>query len=675
MAATLIINGNAVEANPAASIFDHAETLGIRVPTSCHKQGKCRECMVEVTEGAELLSERTQEERHLSGKFRLSCRTRVAAPTGEIRCHTMRRGNMRVETAGLAKPARGADSQSAAPRLFSAGPPFQSGEQAKPTPCVGKSADAADTSVRATSSPQPARGADSQSAAPGLVSAGPPFQSGEQAKPTPCVGKSADAADTSVRATSSSQPRGADSQSAAPRLVSAPPRTKSDRQSEPTPCVDSLNPAVVRDGERILLDGEEIERAAGPLYGIAMDLGTTTVVLRLFDLETGARIADASFENPQRFGGSDVMSRIHYDGEHPGKLLRRTLAGYLSHAIEEFPVDPRTIYEMVVVGNSTMRDLFFGLSVYSIGQNPYRSITEIEIAEGKRATTSLRMTGRQALLPIHPRARVYGGPIISGHVGADAAACLLAVDVAHEDRLIAIMDIGTNTELIVGNRHRILAASCPAGPAFEGGAIACGMPALDGAIEDVTVDAGGNLHLRVIGGGPPQGICGSGLIALLSELLRTGRMNEMGRFADAESGRIALSPDGGVFFLENDVSELAQAKGAHVAGLQVVAGSYGVEFSDIEIFYLAGGFGHNLPVPAATRIGLIPNLPASRAVQAGNAAIEGASMMLLSMAKRRELEELVCKVEHCRLETHPHFFDLFVGGCLFKPLEGVEVAG
>jgi len=149
---------------------------------------------------------------------------------------------------------------------------------------------------------------------------------------------------------------------------------------------------VVRNGERILLDGEEIERASGPLYGLAMDLGTTTVVLRLFDLETGARIADASFENPQRFGGSDVMSRIHYDCSHPGKLLRRTMAGYLSHAIEEFPVDPLSIYEMVVVGNSTMRDLFFGLSVYSIGQNPYRSITEIEMAEGKRATTSLSMT-------------------------------------------------------------------------------------------------------------------------------------------------------------------------------------------------------------------------------------------------------------------------------------------
>ncbi|MGB9456126.1 MAG: ASKHA domain-containing protein [Bryobacteraceae bacterium] len=554
MAATLTINGHSIDADPAASIFDHAETLGIHVPTSCHKQGKCKECMVEVAEGAELLSERTEEERHLSGKFRLSCRTKVAAASGEVRCHTMRRGTMRVETESTGLPVE----------------------------------------LRAT----------------------------------------------------------------------------------------QLDPAVVRDGERILLDGEEIERAAGPLYGIAMDLGTTTVVLRLFDLETGARIADASFENPQRFGGSDVMSRIHYDCGHPGKLLRRTLAGYLSHAIEEFPVAPSSIYEMVVVGNSTMRDLFFGQNVYSIGQNPYRSITEIEMAEGKRATTSLSMTGRQALLPIHPRARVYGVPIISGHVGADAAACLLAVDVAHEDRLIAVMDIGTNTELIVGNRHRILAASCPAGPAFEGGAIACGMPALDGAIEDVWVDAAGNFQLRVIGGGPPQGICGSGLIALLSELLRTGRMNAMGRFvdggaglADADGGRIALDPAAGVFFLENDVSELAQAKGAHVAGLQVVAGTYGADFGDIEVFYLAGGFGRNLPVEAATRIGLIPKLPASRVVQAGNAAIEGASMVLLSMAKRRELEDLVRKVEHCRLETHPHFFDLFVEGCQFKPLEAVGVAG
>src|ERR1051326_2376482 len=269
-------------------------------------------------------------------------------------------------------------------------------------------------------------------------------------------------------------------------------------------------------------------------YGIAMDLGTTTIVLRLFDLSTGALVADAFFENPQRFGGSDVMSRIQYDTLHPGKLLRRTLAGYLTHAIEEFPVDPREIREMVVVGNSTMRDLFFRQNVYSIGQSPYRSISEIQMAEGKRTSTSLVETGRRCLLPIHPQARVYGAPIVSGHVGADAAACMLAIDLAQEDRLVAIMDIGTNTELIVGNRHRILAASCPAGPAFEGGGIACGMPALDGAIEQVAVGDDGTFRLSVIGDSAPQGICGSGLISLMSELLRTGRMNHMGRFADDE---------------------------------------------------------------------------------------------------------------------------------------------
>src|SRR5258708_24760487 len=167
-----------------------------------------------------------------------------------------------------------------------------------------------------------------------------------------------------------------------------------------------------------------------------------------------------------------------------------------------------------------MRDIFFRQNVYSIGQSPYRSITEVEVLEGKRTTTSLITTGRRSLLAIHPKARVYGAPVISGHAGADAAACMLAVDLAHERRIGAVMDIGTNTELIVGNRDRVLVASCPAGPAFEGGAIACGMPALDGAIEDVEID-GGRFRVCVIGDLAPGGICGSWLVHLFAEVLRT----------------------------------------------------------------------------------------------------------------------------------------------------------
>jgi uncharacterized 2Fe-2S/4Fe-4S cluster protein (DUF4445 family) len=572
MTLSLTINGQITHAAAGATLFEYAEQAGLQVPTSCHKQGKCKECVVEIVAGMEHLSPPAPAEAHLKGSFRLSCQARVTGDSGEIRCHTMRRGNMRIERRARGLPAS--------------------------------------------------------------------------------------------------------------------------HQRMP------LNPAVTRDGRRVLLDGQPIDERDGPIHGIAMDLGTTTVVLRLLNLETGELVADASFENPQRFGGSDVMSRIHFDTLNGGKLLMRTLAGYLARAIQSFPVDPMSIYEMVVVGNSTMRDIFFRQSVYSIGQNPYQSITEIEMAEGKRTSTSLVDNPRRCLLPINPKGRVYGAPIISGHVGADAAACMLAINIAHEDRLVAIMDIGTNTELVLGNRHRILAASCPAGPAFEGGAISCGMPALDGAIEDVRIiddpsrdREGATFQLGVIGQAPdsspscaprhdpshdpirdregatvPQGICGSGLVDLLSELLRTGRMNAMGRFTD-DSHRITLDARHDIHFLESDINELAQAKGANVAGLQVVFQTFGIPFDALDCFYLAGGFGRHLKAAASRRIGLIPNISDEKIIQIGNAAIEGACIALLSKTKRAELEALVRRVEHCRLETHPSFFDFFVEGCQFKPVE------
>ena len=537
----LHFNGQPSTASRGQVLFDVAEQLSIKVPTSCRKQGKCKECLVEVIEGMDCLSARIEAERHLKGNFRLSCCTRIEADAGIVRCHTMRRGEMKIERHALNLPV----------------------------------------------TKEPAK----------------------------------------------------------------------------------LDPAVTRGGDRILLDGVEIDRSTGPIHGLAMDLGTTTVVLRLLNLETGEIIADSSFENPQRFGGSDVMARIQYDTEDGTHLLQRTLAGYLSHAIEELPVDPKTIYELVVAGNSTMRDLFFRLNVHSIGQSPYQSLSELEMAGGRRPGTSLTESARRLGLPLHPKARVYGMPIISGHVGADAAACMLAINLANEDRLVAVMDIGTNTELIVGNRHKIFAASCPAGPAFEGGAISCGMPGLPGAIEKVEITDEGTTRAQIIANSAAEGICGSGLVDLLSELLRTGRINTLGRFEHGDRFTLDVKSDRPISFTESDINELAQAKGANVAGLLVVFDQYGIRFDDLDVFYLAGGFGRHLNVASSKRIGLIPNIADSKIVQVGNAAIEGASIALLSCTKRTELEHLVRRVTHCRLETHPDFFNYFVEGCQFNPVE------
>jgi len=546
MPVALTINSHTLAAPPGPSLFDYAEQFGVRVPTSCHKAGKCRECLVEVLEGMELLSPPASEEQHLKDGFRLSCRCHVTSESGTVRCHTLRRGQMQIEEHALALPDR---------------------------------------------------------------------------------------------------------------LAALKP-----------------DPAVTRDGPWVLLDGAPLVNCDGPLHGLAIDVGTTTVAIRLVNLETGELVARSAFENPQRFGGSNVMARIHFDTQNPGRLLQRTLLSYLGHAIEEFPVDPLTIYEVVVAGNSTMRDLFFGLDVHGIGQKPFHSLTETEFRQGRRTSTSLALKAKQLRLPIHPEARVVGLPLISAHVGADAAANLLAIDLAHEDRLVAVMDIGTNTELILGHRHRIFAASCPAGPAFEGGGVACGMAALPGAIERVAITDDGRVETQVIGTEPAEGLCGSGLVDLLGELLRTGRMNPRGRFAHGRSPfvvdathRVAVS--------ERDVAELAQAKGANVAGLQILFKQFGVRFDDVEVFYLSGGFARHLDVEACKRVGLIPDIASDRFVKAGNLSAQGAMTALLSCERRAELEQLVRGITHVELETDPGFFDHFVEGCQFAPLSDVRVGG
>lgn len=527
---------------PAAgeSLFDIAERLGVRIPTSCHGNGKCRECLVEITRGMDRLTDRTAAEAHLADSFRLACQARIASDSGQVDCHTLRRGAIRIVRSGIDLPALG----------------------------------------------------------------------------------------------------------------------------DPPP----LEPAVRRNGQAILLDQTPIAQAAGPLLGLAIDCGTTTVVVRLVDLETGRVMAAQAFENPQRFGGSDVLARVRYDGEHKGQLLRRTLLGYLTHAIEAFPCDPRSIYEVTVAGNPVMRDLFFGLDVHSIGQRPFRSVVEHEYLAGERPSTSLALSGKRSRLPIHPEGRIYGLPLVGCHVGADAAACLLAVQMAREGRTVALMDIGTNTELVVGRPGQIHAASCPAGPAFEGGGIEYGMPALDGAIERVAIDGSGRVQIGVIGDCPPVGICGSGLLDVVAELVRTGRMNQLGRLTDG-SKRFVLDAATGVAITEHDISLLAQAKAANTAGLRLVLRNFGIDLTDLDQFYLAGGFASHLDLDGARRIGLIPDLPDAKITQVGNASLEGATLALTSVVQRREIEELVKGIEHIELETFTDFFDLFADGVQFSPIQ------
>jgi uncharacterized 2Fe-2S/4Fe-4S cluster protein (DUF4445 family) len=429
-------------------------------------------------------------------------------------------------------------------------------------------------------------------------------------------------------------------------------------------CID---PAITRSGDRVLLDGKDIDRFPGAIFGLAVDLGTTTVVVRLVNLEDGSVVASHSFENPQRFAGSDVMSRIRYDGEDGTQLLRRVLLGYLAEAVRALPCRPHEIYEAVIAGNTTMRDLFFGLDVQSIGVKPFCSLVEFDYRGQKRPHTGIEVSAEQAGFPMNPRGRVYGLPLIGSHVGADTAACLLAVDLQESTGAIALMDIGTNTELVVKNHEHLLAASCPAGPAFEGGGVTCGMPALEGAIEAVQLSGDGIVSYEVIGKRSPEGLCGSGLVDVLSELIRSGRMNERGRLVDGP-GAFMIDEEHSIFITEQDISNLAQAKAANVAGINITMRHAEVEYGQIDRFYLCGAFARHINVEAAIRIGLLPELSEDSVLQVGNASIEGATAALLSLKCRHRLEEFVKQIDHLELETDPGFFNSFVDGCLFQPV-------
>ncbi len=438
----------------------------------------------------------------------------------------------------------------------------------------------------------------------------------------------------------------------------------------PTPeDLRTLDPLVRRDGDVIRYAGEPIDTPRPHVLGLAVDVGTTSIVFELVDLESGRTLHAVAFENPQRFGGSDVMHRISYDAAHPGELrraLRRALNHELRAAYRALGVDRHEVYEAVVVGNPTMRDCFFGLDLAPIGEFPFRSTTEAALREGAAETTGLLRRAHELGLFIHPQGRVVGAPLIACHVGADAAADLAAVDFAAQPGVSLLVDIGTNTEIVCSDGVRVLAASSPAGPAFEGGGVSHGMAGADGAIEQVGwVDH--RFTWRTIGDGAPEGICGSGLVDLLAVAGRAGLLRRDTTLADGRPA-IPLVPEQRIELTRADVSELAQAKSANAAGQWILLRRLGLTPDDIDRVYLAGAFANSLDVVNAIAIGLLVPVPPERVRRVGNASVAGARRLLLSRDRRAALEALVRRIEHVELEAEPDFFELFADGCRFEPI-------
>jgi uncharacterized 2Fe-2S/4Fe-4S cluster protein (DUF4445 family) len=366
------------------------------------------------------------------------------------------------------------------------------------------------------------------------------------------------------------------------------------------------------------------------------------------------------------------MNRISYDSGPARGELHKAAISAVNREIREFcaaaGISRQQIYEVVVVGNATMRDLFFGLDVQSIGQKPYKSVVEHDYLAHRRPGTALCELAHRLAVLAHPHARIYGAPLVASHVGADTAADLLATGMDSSAETCMLVDVGTNTEVVISHRGRMVAASCPAGPAFEGGLITYGMTGCDGAIESLALNGHG-WSFRTIGDVDPRGICGSGLIDLLAELRRSGRMAPKGMFAD-RARVLSIVPERGITFSRADASNLAQAKAANVCGQRIVMRHAGVEPADIQRVYLAGGFANYINVRNAIEIGFLAPVAEDRIVKVGNAALAGAREMLLSRSRRLRIEELVKRIEHVELETTPDFFDIFVEGCQFKPMPG-----
>ena len=450
--------------------------------------------------------------------------------------------------------------------------------------------------------------------------------------------------------------------------------------------------AVVVGHELVSVEGGD---TTDRLFGLAFDIGTTTVVGMLIDLNSGAPVAVRSALNGQAVQGADVISRISYTMLHEdglselNQVILRTLNGLIAQLLNEGKVAPYEVYEVVTAGNATMQHLFLGVDPEPIGLEPFIPAVE----------DMVQASAQEVGLEILPQAQIHCLPYLGAYVGADLVAGLLATGLAQNEGVRLLVDVGTNGEIILGSASRTVATAAPAGPAFEGAQIQDGMRASTGAIEAVTINPEG-LELQVIGDVPPIGLCGSGLLDVVAQLRLSSLMLPSGRFVKAEEANELVSPElarriitdeegrrsfvlawpeesgsgKSIVLTQRDVRELQFAKGSIAGGIDVVMQELGVEADELVEIFLAGSFGSYINPQSARIIGLVPPVPVERIKAVGNAAGEGAKIALLSFRERQVARSLPQIVEYHELSGRGDFNDSFLAVLQFPELDtlGIE---
>lgn len=455
-------------------------------------------------------------------------------------------------------------------------------------------------------------------------------------------------------------------------------------------CLKKL-PEVVRKGDWQLtatianIDGVneivnlEPGKSGKPAYGLAVDLGTTTVATSLLELEKGKIVDMAGTYNKQATYGSDVISRIIYADENQDGIetLQRAAVNTVNELIEGLLIknglEQSDISVMVLGGNTVMTHMFMGLTASYLRLEPY--------VPGAVKFPAIK--AGQLDIGINPDAPIVTIPSVASYVGGDITAGVLATMLTHSEELTLFIDIGTNGELVLGNNEWMVACSCSAGPAFEGSGISCGMRAMDGAIDWIEIDdTSFEVQCRTIGCMKPVGICGSGLIYSLSEMMEAGIIDRAGQINEKiSSHRIRKSQEGLEYILvfaeesgssqdivitENDIKNLLRAKGAIFAGIRTMLHEVQLNVEDIDRVYIAGGFGNYINITDAINIGLLPDLHPDRFEYAGNSCIQGAMLILLCQEAFTEATEISGKMTYLELSTGNLFMEEFVSA-LFIP--------